>query len=85
MDGPYRKLSAREESVAELVGRGYSYKRIAAQLGLDVRYIGNVVERIAIEAIPNPDELAPQMLVALWAAHRRWLNDDRGRMPNAAA
>lgn len=71
---PTRPLTPRELSVADLVGRGYSYWRVALALGISPKTARNVTDAIA-DALPNPDHLPPQTLVMLWAAHRRWLNE----------
>lgn len=71
---PRRKLSARELSVAALVGKGYDYDRIAETLNISPQYARNIVCVIA-DLLPNPDALKPFTLVLLWAAHDKWLKE----------
>lgn len=68
---PLRPLTSREVSVAELIGQGYSQRRVARALKLKPRYVETVVARLA-DILPNPAELSPHALVMLWAARRRW-------------
>ena len=79
-DGPRRQLSPREESVAELIGRGWSYKRVAIELKLGrgdplrgAEYVRTITMRIA-DLLPE-DDVSPRSRVMLWAAHRRWLKE----------
>lgn len=67
-----KPLTEREEQVAALLGRGWAYKRIAAELRMSPDTVSVHVESIATK-LPNPDELAAGTLVMLWAAHRIWL------------
>ena len=70
-DEPLIPLDYREEQIAMLLGRGWSYKRISQEVGLQrctiAAYVGSAADKL-----PNPDGLTPQMVVVLWAAHRRW-------------
>jgi len=82
-DGPVKPLTTRQEQVAELLGRGLPYKRIAEQLGIKYTSVVSHVEEIAVR-LPNPDELPAGTLAMLWAAHRRWLRDrERPERPAA--
>lgn len=71
---PLRSLTRREDSVAELIGIGYSQRRVARTLGLEARYVAMIVQKIA-DKLPNPHDLSPHALVMLWAAHRRWTRE----------
>jgi DNA-binding NarL/FixJ family response regulator len=68
---PFRPLTTRQEDVAKLLGRGWTYKRIAATLRMSPRTVAVHVEEIAL-LLANPDDLAAGTLVMLWAAHRAW-------------
>lgn len=70
-DGPRVPLDHREEQVATLLGSGWSYKRIAAKIGLKTQTVRTIAVHAA-DKFENPDGLTPQMLLCLWAAHRRW-------------
>lgn len=69
---PTKPLTARQEEVADLLGRGWPYKRIAEKLGIKYSSVTRHVEEIAYR-LHNPDELPVGTLVMLWAAHRIWL------------
>lgn len=71
MTQPIKPLTARENQIADRLGRGWSYKRIAADVGISPDTVSVHVEAIALK-LDNPDELAAGTLVMLWAAHRRW-------------
>lgn len=76
MSEPRIPFSYREEQIVVRLGRGWTYKRIAQDLrGPNGPLAISTVARYAQEAaekLPNPDNLEPQMLVALWQAHRAW-------------
>lgn len=72
MTQPTKPLTARQDEVARLLGRGWAYKRIALELRVSSETVAAHVEAIALR-LPNPDELAAGTLVMLWAAHRAWL------------
>lgn len=61
-----RELSPREADVAQLIGRGWGYGRVARALGIAPDTVRVHVCRIA-DKLENPDRLTPLMLVALWA------------------
>jgi DNA-binding NarL/FixJ family response regulator len=71
-DEPRRPLTTRQQQVANLLGRGWSYKRIGLELGISGDTVQTHVEEIANKLL-NPDELAAGTLVMLWSAHRLWL------------
>lgn len=83
MTGPARPLTPTEARIARLVGIGYDYARVASLLGLRPATVAVYVVRIAGK-LPNPDDLKPQTLVLLWAAHERWCEDRRERPDSAA-
>lgn len=73
-DGPYRKLSAREESILPLVARGWDYEQIGNELNISPQYAENLVARIA-DLLPNPDDIKPYRLVMIWAVTERWIKE----------
>lgn len=71
MTAPLRPLTEMQEAVCEFVARGWSGRRIAKRLGIDESTVRVHIHAVA-QLLPNPDELRPQKLVMLWAAHREW-------------
>jgi DNA-binding NarL/FixJ family response regulator len=63
---PFKPLTPAEERVANLVGRGWAYKRIAATLRTSPRSVQHHVEAIAAK-LPNEDNLAPRETVLIWS------------------
>lgn len=74
MTDPTRPLTLVELEIAELAGKGYGIERIAEEQKSNPNTVSSTIQRIALK-LPNPDDLKPLMLVALWAAHRRWLRE----------
>ena len=72
-DEPIRPLTDRQRQIADLLGRGWSYKRIGAHLDppIEETTVARHVVDIAM-LLDNPDDLAAGTRVMLWAAHRRW-------------
>lgn len=79
---PRIPFTHRELQVVERMGRGWSYKRIASDLGLHIGTVGRYANDAA-EKLDNPDSLTPQLLVVLWAAHRRWVQGESQKRPAA--
>lgn len=69
-----KPLTARQEQVAELLGKGLPYKRIAEQLAISTDTVASHVTDIGYR-LDNPDNLPVGTLVMLWAAHRIWLRE----------
>jgi hypothetical protein len=81
-----RRLTEREKQVARLAALGLSYDGICRALkaqGVIVsvsrarKLIAGIASRLA-----NPNYIAPQMLVALWAARRIWEAEQRAAQQN---
>lgn len=70
-DDPLIPLDYREGQVVKWLGHGWSYKRIGEKLGIKESTVAGYAMRAA-EKFSNPDDLSPQMLLTLYAAHRRW-------------
>lgn len=68
---PQQRLTPTEARVAQLVGRGLDYKRIARALGVRPSTVAVHVYHIA-QKLENPEAVKPFTLVALWAARQRW-------------
>lgn len=73
-DDPFKPLTHRQQQVANLLGRGWAYKRIAAALKIEPETVQTHINEIAAK-LPNPDDLAAGTLVMLWSAHRIWRNE----------
>lgn len=69
---PRTELTPAELRVGQLIGRGWTYKRAAEELGVTPKGIVKHVEAIAAK-LPNPDNVMPGTLVMLEFARRRWL------------
>lgn len=82
-DEPRRPLSPRQQEVADLLARGWSYKRIASELDISPDTVQTHVEEIA-NKLPNADDLTAGTLVMLWAAHRLWLREPVSNRSSAA-
>ena len=71
---PLAALDHREEQIATLLSRGWSYSRIAACIGIKESTVASYA-RNAAGKFENPERIAPQLLLALWAARRAWEKD----------
>lgn len=69
---PIRPLTPTERLVAREAATGADYATIGIRLGMAESTAAGHIHRIALK-LPNPDELKPQILVALWSAHQLWL------------
>lgn len=76
MTRPFKALTTRQEEVADLLGRGWPYKRIASHLAITTDTVATHVTEIAYR-LDNPDDLPVGTLVMLWAAHRLWLREHK--------
>lgn len=82
-DDPIKPLTAYEWEVAELVGKGWTHRRIAKWLGIHRSTVRVFIFRVAGK-LDNPEGLPATRLVFLWAAHREWLKKHESPKDDAA-
>lgn len=71
IDDPRRPLTARQQDVVALIGRGLSYPDIGRVLQIAPRTVKDYAATAA-QAFANPDELEPWKLLFLWARWSAW-------------